>query len=96
MHTIPLPLIAGVIAMAIRMTVGAFIIVLTTTNPEWNTVALFDLPTVGLYFLGARVLGLPLRIMTAADPVYFIIGSATWFALAAVLTRLLQVFLRRR
>ena len=55
--------------------------------------ALFDVPTLALYFLAAR-LGAPARVTGAADPVYFVIGCVVWFAGGVLLVLLLRLFLR--
>jgi hypothetical protein len=81
-------------ALAMRIVFGGLAIGLAMINPEANMLALLDLPTLGLYWL-AGIFGVHAHVTTAADPLFFLIGSATWFSIGTLLALMLRAIFRR-
>lgn len=77
----------GVFAAVSRLVLGLIVAVWSSMNPEADMLALFDLPTLGVYALIAK-LGGQVEIRDAGDLRYLAAGVVIWFALAYVVAHL--------
>jgi hypothetical protein len=85
-------MITGLAALGLRVIGALYVITAALFEPEAAMGALFDIPTLGLYFLAAHF-GVPARVGGAADPIYFLVGSFVWFAGGVVLGLIIKKWL---
>jgi hypothetical protein len=71
---------AGALLRAIG---GILVAALSYFYPEANALALFDIPTLGVYMM-ATLIGFGTDIVNASDIFFFFIGLATWTVIGLI------------
>jgi hypothetical protein len=87
-------LIAGATTFGARIVIGLLIMGLDRLTHEADMLLFVDLPTLGLYFLLARI-GYPHDIVNAYDLRFFVIGAVVWLVVGWFVGWLASRFISR-
>ena len=78
------PLVAATAAASLRAVIGLLIMAIDTITHEADMLMFFDIPTLGLYFLLARI-GYAHDIANAYDVRFLVVASVLWFVLGGAI-----------